>query len=235
MDQRQALILIGLVHHYIKHGFPVGSSYLVKALSLSESPATIRAILQDLEEAGYLYQPHTSAGRIPTDQGYRYYVDATQPKISLKQRHRLRQHVLKTNRILIHSRSLSKTLADLSRTMAISAWWPELHVQDAGWSQLLNYPEVEERNLVREASQVLDMIDEHLEELTQRSQATVVFIGQENPFLSTAHLSLIARTISLPGHNQKTVLLLVGPKRMPYPQHIALLDALAEVINQQNI
>jgi len=73
---RKEKILQAVVHLFIKTGKPVGSSTIVENYSLSLSPATIRNVQAELEEEGYLTHPHTSAGRIPTDRGYRFYVDS---------------------------------------------------------------------------------------------------------------------------------------------------------------
>ena len=75
LDYRHAHLLKGLVEEYIATGKPVGSEKLLEVLDVSVSSATVRNVLRDLEEDGYVTQPHTSAGRIPTDKGYRYYVD----------------------------------------------------------------------------------------------------------------------------------------------------------------
>src|SRR2546429_7185420 len=72
---RSKRVLAALVREYIASGEPVASSLLVTAPGLSVSSATMRSILARLEEEGYVQQPHTSAGRIPTDRGYRFYVD----------------------------------------------------------------------------------------------------------------------------------------------------------------
>jgi heat-inducible transcriptional repressor len=72
---RSKRVLAALVREYIASGEPVASSVLVTAAGLGVSSATVRSILARLEEEGYLQQPHTSAGRIPTDRGYRFYVD----------------------------------------------------------------------------------------------------------------------------------------------------------------
>jgi len=72
-------ILRKVVAHYILTGEPVGSRTIAKMSGEGLSPATIRNVMSDLEEMGYLTQPHTSSGRIPTDKGYRYYVDTLQP------------------------------------------------------------------------------------------------------------------------------------------------------------
>ncbi|HET7482411.1 MAG TPA: heat-inducible transcriptional repressor HrcA [Actinomycetota bacterium] len=75
LGERRARILRALVSHYVTSGEPVGSKTLVERYRLGVSPATVRNELAALEDAGLIYQPHTSAGRIPTDSGYRYFVD----------------------------------------------------------------------------------------------------------------------------------------------------------------
>jgi heat-inducible transcriptional repressor len=74
LDGRSREILRQAVHIFITTGEPVGSRTLSKVNAQGFSPATIRNVMSDLEEAGFLYQPHTSAGRVPTDSGYRFYV-----------------------------------------------------------------------------------------------------------------------------------------------------------------
>src|SRR5713226_6540758 len=74
-SERSSRILAALVREYIALGEPVPSSLLVSASGLSLSSATVRNILARLEDEGFIQQPHTSAGRIPTDRGYRFYVD----------------------------------------------------------------------------------------------------------------------------------------------------------------
>lgn len=76
LDERKALVLRAIVSHYVSTGEPVGSKTLVDRYKLRVSPATVRNDMGALEEQGYIYQPHTSAGRIPTDTGYRFFVDA---------------------------------------------------------------------------------------------------------------------------------------------------------------
>lgn len=76
LDEREASILRAIVYEYISTGKPVGSRSFVQKYSLTLSPATLRNIMYDLEQLDYLMQPHTSAGRIPTDKGYRYYVNS---------------------------------------------------------------------------------------------------------------------------------------------------------------
>lgn len=76
LDEREASILQAIVYEYITRGKPVGSRSFVHRYSLAVSPATMRNIMFDLEGLEYLKQPHTSAGRIPTDKGFRFYVNS---------------------------------------------------------------------------------------------------------------------------------------------------------------
>ena len=76
LDERKKKILQAVIRNYLETGEPVGSRTISKYTDLNLSSATIRNEMADLEEMGYILQPHTSAGRIPSDQGYRFYVDA---------------------------------------------------------------------------------------------------------------------------------------------------------------
>ena len=75
ISERAGILLKTLVEYHIRDGQPVGSSTLREASGLPVSAATIRNVLSDLEERGYLHSPHTSAGRVPTAMGYRLFVD----------------------------------------------------------------------------------------------------------------------------------------------------------------
>ena len=75
LDERKTKILKAIIQTYLETGEPVGSRTISKYTDLNLSSATIRNEMSDLEELGYIVQPHTSAGRIPSDKGYRFYVD----------------------------------------------------------------------------------------------------------------------------------------------------------------
>src|SRR5471030_302208 len=75
LDARSAAVLREIVEQYVATGEPVGSRTLARRLPMSLSPATIRNVMADLTDAGLLFSPHTSAGRLPTDRGLRLFVD----------------------------------------------------------------------------------------------------------------------------------------------------------------
>lgn len=84
LNEREKLILRSIVQQFILTAAPVGSRYIAKKYEVGFSPATIRNVMADLEESGYINHPHTSAGRVPTDKGYRYYVDSLMEVEKLK-------------------------------------------------------------------------------------------------------------------------------------------------------
>src|SRR5437867_13304390 len=81
MDARHRDVLIAIIREYIDTAEPVGSRVLARRHFPTLSPATLRNAMADLEEMGYLAQPHTSAGRVPTDKAYRFYVDSFPPTV----------------------------------------------------------------------------------------------------------------------------------------------------------
>src|SRR3972149_7922891 len=76
LNEREKNILRYIIQQFVLTASPVGSRNITKKYELGVSPATVRNIMSDLEESGYIGHPHTSAGRIPTDKGYRTYVDS---------------------------------------------------------------------------------------------------------------------------------------------------------------
>jgi heat-inducible transcriptional repressor len=76
LSDREKLILRSIIQQFILTASPVGSRFITKKYNIGFSPATVRNIMADLEESGFIGHPHTSAGRIPTDKGYRFYVDS---------------------------------------------------------------------------------------------------------------------------------------------------------------
>ena len=75
LNDKSRVLLKTLIEHYIQEGQPIASKTLADSASVSVSPATVRNIMSDLEDLGYVSSPHTSAGRVPTNQGYRFFVD----------------------------------------------------------------------------------------------------------------------------------------------------------------
>jgi heat-inducible transcriptional repressor len=117
LDERTQKILWAIIQSHIDLNTPVGSSMVTKRLSFGLSPATVRNIMAGLEELGYVMQPHTSAGRVPTKRGYRYYVDSL-----------LKDCSLKINKVAVHrlykrlrsfEKDLNRLFKETSRTLSL--------------------------------------------------------------------------------------------------------------------
>lgn len=123
LTERERRILAALIDHYVKTADPVGSRVLANKYKLGISPATIRNTLQDLEELGLVTQPHTSAGRVPTDLGYRVYVDLLlKPDLlSVEEQEQIHEHIASNftaiDQILEQT---SRILAQVSHQLGVS-------------------------------------------------------------------------------------------------------------------
>jgi heat-inducible transcriptional repressor len=119
---RQRQILKAVIHDYITSGAPVGSRSIARRYLSDLSAATIRNVMADLEEVGYLSQPHTSAGRVPTDLGYRFYVDSLmrRPKLSKVDESRIEKGIRPSwGQAEELMQGTSRILSDLSRYAAV--------------------------------------------------------------------------------------------------------------------
>ena len=121
-EERKQKVLRWVVHNYIKTSAPIASSVIASESGMDLSSATIRNVLKELEDDGYLYQPHTSSGRVPTDRGYRLYVDfleraqrlASQEKARIEERYENRSAEL--DRLLAET---SKLLSHISKKAGV--------------------------------------------------------------------------------------------------------------------
>lgn len=242
MTEREATLLIGLVTEYIRTGEPVGSVALARLLPLQRSAATVRADLHELEEAGYIFQPHVSAGRIPTDKGYRFFVDHVRARsVALAERQRLQQQF--TQLKAAHqqlARITARFLAELTDMPALGAQHDPPEVFESGLRELVQDAPGTSLPELKELTGLLQQLDQRLTEraapgtgeLAAATGQANVYIGEEIPFMSAQHSSLVVRDVSL-ADGETLTLIIIGPKRMPYQRNVALLNAVADIIEQQ--
>lgn len=235
LNQRYQQLLAGLVEEYIRTARPVSSAMLVRSLGLPVSPATVRAVLAELEETGFIHQPYTSAGRIPTDKGYRYYVDHLRDRhLSAKEQLSIEEHFKRLRQEYQHlARSTAKLLSLLSHTVVLTGIPEAKEMQLAGLRELLGQPEGDSAETIREMSQIVDALDEYLGKLvTATKTGPQIFIGEEIPFVNAKHTSIIVQGAH-PEEQEKMMLVIIGPKRMAYQRNVALLNAVSEIIEDQ--
>jgi heat-inducible transcriptional repressor len=238
LDQRKAAILEAVIDHYIRTAEPVGSKVLAEQRDMGVSTATIRSEMAVLEDLGYLVQPHTSAGRVPTDKGYRYYVDSLRQILELAEgdsvsltRKLAELKQLEQQDML---RQISSVLA--SRTCTISL---VLSPDDSkrvyfwGISQILHQPEFGD---VRRVEYLFDLLEGEFrlaEMLTEEIDTPQVHvrIGSENRHSEFMGLSLVAASYTGSGAGNGVVGLL-GPTRMDYGTAIPMVDFTARHLSR---
>ena len=235
MESRQELILSLVVKEYVDLAIPVSSSLLAERHNLDLSPATIRSEMMELEEEGYLYQPHTSAGRIPTDQGFRYFVDVLmrEKELTKREQNSLQVEMLKLktqNKML--ARTTAKLLSVMSGNLAVSGVIDSDDFYKAGIQQLLSQPEFGNLDSVSKIAEVIDYLDESLDELSKElkdKSEIEVFIGKENPIDNTEECSMIVSKYNLKS-GEEGLLAIIGPKRMKYSRNVSLIDYLKKLL-----
>jgi len=225
MTPRQAAILSTLIREYVRTAEPVGSELLVERYRLPYSAATVRAELGDLEEGGYLSHPHTSAGRMPTARGYRYYVDhlhaVRRASADARLEDAFTELAAEHRRI---ARRAAKVLAAFSGNLALAGLRETEELHEAGLSGLLEEPEFVAAERLRDLSKLIDVLDARFDEFMEGPVGEVrVYIGEENPYVRSPYLSMIVASCQFPS-GERGLVAIVGPTRMRYERNIGLVD-----------
>ncbi len=232
MNERHEKILAAIVEEYTESAIPVGSKVLSDKYGFKLSSATIRNDMVELERAGLLYQPHTSSGRIPTDKGYRFFVEKIMgdKELSLGEQKKLQSEMLKLkaqNKML--SRSTAKLLSSLSGNLVISGI--EKDFCDFGMREFLANPEFQNVDEFCRIADVLDYIDENVDTLLTKlkNNETKIFIGKENPIKEIPNCSMVVTPYETKS-GERGLIAIVGPKRMKYAKNKSLLDYVKNII-----
>jgi len=227
--ERQSEILKKIVEQYIDTAQPVSSHLLEKECSFNVCPATIRLEMQKLTDAGFISQPHTSAGRVPTDKGYRFMVDnllkEEQDSFNSEIKDWLNEDFKDTITVL---KSLTKKLANLSSSLALGYLADENIIWKEGWEKIILEPELKETNNVSGLVETIEKLESRINNL-EIGPGINVYIGKENPFSRSKEFSTIITRCSFPDHDQG-LLAIIGPKRMDYDKNINFLHSLARLL-----
>ncbi len=227
MTPRSEFILKLVVEDYIKTAEPVGSKYLNREYAIGVSDATVRSELALLEKAGLLRAPHTSAGRVPTEKGYQYYLAHLRDKTFVVKGTPLHKAVKETRDIQSALKTVAKSLSELSGEAAIVAMEPTWSYY-VGVSKLFHKPDFHTLELAQSLSNMIDTFDETLARLRPDVQdEPQVFIGSSNPFGPLMATVIIRANLS----GRSGLLGLVGPLRMDYERNLALVERAKEVID----
>jgi len=222
MTDRQTKILSTIIEQYAEVAAPVGSVMLAKLFNVSS--ATIRNEMAELERLGFIKQPHTSAGRIPTDKGYRFYVNNINELVQSASQTRNSQAIATR---VAHSgepaqaiKSAVDSLVQLTHNLGLATIGNQLYV--AGYSNLFGQPEFIDPEQSREVARLLDNLEPWLREAAP-NEALNVYIGRENPIGRSAGVSLIISRYRSP-YSDHSYIGILGPTRQSYRSVMGLVE-----------
>ena len=224
MTKRQRLILAAIIEQHAEIAAPVGSVTLAKLFGVSS--ATIRSEMAKLEEMGFIVQPHTSAGRIPTDAAYRFYVkslneaQAEQPQLLDRSARaieaRVSTHGDRADRAI---RSAVDSLVDLTQNLGIATIGDELYL--SGMGNLFSQPEFMQGEHAQQVARLLDNLEPWLRE-ARPNEPLNVYIGSENPIGKSSGATLIISKFSSP-YSDNSYIGVLGPTRQSYAKVMRLV------------
>jgi transcriptional regulator of heat shock response len=236
IQQRKDRILAIVIGRYIKTVSPVGSQYITQEHDLDVSPATVRNILADLEEEGYLTHPHTSAGRMPTQQGYRYYVDHLMNEIQLleeekkKISHEYKRHVDQLEDLM---EKTSQMVSDLTHYTTIVS----LDEGDGrkiickGTNYVVGYPESTDILKIQAILKILEEKERIMEIINRTLQEKIkIYIGHEMALKDMESCSLAISPFEKDGVKGRIAVL--GPTRMQYDRVVSTLEYISQILSR---
>lgn len=218
MDKRKELLLKLIVESYIKTAEPVGSNFLVLKSGLDVSAPTVRNEMRELEEQGYLTHPHTSAGRIPTELGYQYYVEnlMENKKAKNKVKDKIEEVAEGESDEEKKVKDVAKIIANETGEAVIVSFGPD-NIYYTGMGSLFSQPEFSDRKILTNVSNIFDNCEQMMNEMFEAVGDEIdILIGQKNPF--GAGCGLVATKFGNGG-----LVAIVGPTRMDYGESVELL------------
>lgn len=231
MTDRQKQILRAIVEQYAEVASPVGSSLLAKVFNVSS--ATIRAEMAELERLGFITQPHTSAGRMPTDKGYRFYVNnlSEDGEASIAEHRGERALAARMQPGAAPERMIRNTvdtLVELTHNLGLATIGNQLYM--SGLSNLFGQPEFMNTGQVQQVAGLLDNLEPWLREAAPNEPLSV-YIGAENPIGRAAGCSLIISRFRSPFSDRSYVGVL-GPTRQSYRDVMLLVSRAGQELEE---
>ncbi len=226
MTERKQFLLETIIKEHIKTAQPVSSGMLVTKYKLGISPATVRNEMIELEDDGLIYQPHTSAGRLPTAAAYRLFSQEILKNKKIKNLKESEESLL--NQLFFKDEvNLRKTARAISELAGASVFWA-FHKNDlyyTGLSQLFTQPEFKQTSAICDVSNIIDRMEEIIDDIFEEiSLGEQVLVGEDNPFgnfLST----ILVKYKNQDAHGLFGIL---GPMRMDYHRNLALARFIRE-------
>lgn len=224
--QRKKKVLKKIVEEYIRKARPISSGSLARKDFPKLSSATLRNEMLDLTNEGFLFQPHTSAGKIPTENAFRFFLEnfLEEKEIPHLEKdiflHIKERFTEKRKRI----KELAKRLAEISGEAVVVAFSKD-DFYYTGLSYLFRQPEFKDLSLVRDISEIIDHLDETMKNIFDKIKEVEILIGDKNPFGNKCGIILDKLELD----NQKIILGLLGPIRMDYSRNLSLVKFIKKI------
>lgn len=233
MTKRQGAILSAVIKEYIDTAQPVGSRVLAQKYGFKLSPATIRNEMMALAKDRYLTSPHTSAGRIPTNKGYRYFVNSIvrYSKLARAEQERVERELQKIKKNLdVMWKSAADVLSQMTESVAVTSREPD-EAFTSGIAKLLKQPEFSSIERACEMAEIFEHFAERINDVRPDGKAkeVQVYIGNEHSLTREVDCSLVVSDFELPSGGRGRVAVL-GPTRMKYGKNISLVSFLSKLL-----
>ena len=233
LTSRQEKILAQIIEEYAETASPVGSVTMAKLFDVS--PATILAEMARLEAMGLIAQPHTSAGRVPTDAGYRFYVNhmnedipAADESVESRSMHALEKRVSSQSRADAAIRGAVDSLVELTGNLGLATIDGQLYL--SGMSRLFTQPEFMDYQRVQAVAKLLDNLEPWLREAAP-GEPLNIFIGHENPIGKNSEVSLIISKFVSP-FSDNSYIGVLGPTRQNYFRVMSLVKYAGKMLEE---
>jgi len=222
LKPRQEALIKALVESFIHDAEPIASSFLVEKLREKLSPATVRNEMADLEHQGYIFQPHTSAGRVPTAKAYQYFVENYLDKdkaLTNKEKELILEIISAKVEDREKLKNMAKAIADLSK-QGVVVTFSECDSYYTGISNIFAQPEFHNIDLVVNLSAVIDKLESRIVKLLDPDRKEPeIYIGGKNPISEDCALIVFNFEIG----KFKGIIGLLGPMRMDYQKSYTLI------------
>ncbi len=234
LNKRQEHLLNKVIKEHIRQAEPISSEHLKKRYKIDLSSATIRNEMQRLTDLGYLYQPHTSAGRVPTDKGYRYLVDslidadAFDDEIDKEIR-----EMKKAQDCLAFLQETNKLLSSLSSGLVFSFLPDGNFCLREGWIRVFKDPEFSDIRYTRRFLSMIDSFEKNIDEFDLGDFSIKIYIGKEVPIPKSEDFSILVSKFSF--KEREGILSIMGPKRMPYNLNVPLINSVIRILKENNL
>jgi heat-inducible transcriptional repressor len=226
MTARQEQVLHAIVELYAQTAEPVGSFALAEQFGTSS--ATVRAEMAALEQMGYITHPHVSAGRIPTDKGYRAYVNSLEPSRDPRHERALARRVQTAGEVDRAIKNAVESLAHVTGNLGLATIGGNLYL--SGMAALFGHPEFQAGPRAYEIARLLDSLEEWLAEAAPEGGVTC-YIGTENPIGRASGATLIISRFDSP-YSARSYIGVLGPTRQNYRPVIGLVGYTGRLLEE---